>query len=410
MIQSKKNLVALSALFLVLFIDGIGQGILYPILTKTLLHPGGSELVSTGASAFERNVLFGLAIGIFFFGWFFGGTFLSDLTDKVGRKKGLVACVIGSAIGYVFCALAFVFHSATLLIVGRAIDGLTAGDQPIAQAAVMDLCAEEQRSTFVGLVLLAFTAGLIFGPIIGGFISDSNLVSWFNNTTPMILGALLSVVAFLGLIFFFKDTSQVKREIKVGLMRPIMIFVEAFKHRTVRYMLVAFALVQFGWSMYYLYIANYETRAYDFTFSQVSIYMALLGIGFTIGLGVLPRYFGRIKNQKMVASCGYILLSVGILLAVSLHNVTLFWCLTFLIAVAMTVAYTSVVPLFAKQVTEDRQGWVMGLTGSMLALAAGVAAVSAGLLSKISIGTPLFIGFACVLFGALLLASFKLKQ
>jgi predicted MFS family arabinose efflux permease len=307
----------------------------------------------------------------------------------------------------VFCALAFIFRSVGLLIIGRAIDGLTAGDQPIAQAAVVDICPEEKRPTFIGLVLLSFTAGLIFGPVIGGFTSDSNLVSWFNNTTPMYLGAILSIIAFLGLIFFFKDTSKTKRDIKVSFIRPLIIFVEAFKHRSVRYLLIAFGLVQLGWSMYYLYITNFETKVYHFTVHQVSLYMSLLGIGFTIGLGILPRYFSKIPNQKLVASFGYLLLGIGIFCAAYFFNIAVFWTLTFVIAIAMTVAYTAIMPIFAKQVSEDRLGWVMGLTGSMLALAASIAAILAGFLSQISYATPLYTGFVCLIIGGIAIALFK---
>ncbi|AML48313.1 hypothetical protein AYM02_02945 [Coxiella burnetii] len=88
-------------------------------------------------------------------------------------KKGAVGCLIGSFLGYLLSAFAVGIHSLTFLILGRVIAGFTAGSQPIAQAAIVDVSSEAHKARNIGLILLAISLGFIIGPIIGGVLSDS---------------------------------------------------------------------------------------------------------------------------------------------------------------------------------------------------------------------------------------------
>lgn len=155
-------------LFLVLFIDGMGQGILFPILIRDLTNPESVVLTASQSMVF-RNSLYGIVLGVFFFCWFIGAPILGDLSDYVGRRGALMICLWGTLIGYVFSSFAFIVHIVLLLIIGRIIDGITAGDQPIAQAAAVDVSEEKTKTKNIGYVLLFLTLGIVCGPLIGGF-------------------------------------------------------------------------------------------------------------------------------------------------------------------------------------------------------------------------------------------------
>ncbi|ATN85195.1 hypothetical protein AYO29_01045 [Coxiella burnetii str. Schperling] len=101
--------------------------------------------------------------------WFFGAAILGDLSDTVGRKKALLVCLIGSFLGYLLSAFAVGIHSLTFLILGRVIAGFTAGSQPIAQAAIVDVSSEAHKARNIGLILLAISLGLSSGPSLGVF-------------------------------------------------------------------------------------------------------------------------------------------------------------------------------------------------------------------------------------------------
>jgi MFS transporter, DHA1 family, tetracycline resistance protein len=405
-VSSNKMSVALWSLFLVLFIDGLGQGILYPILTKALVNIHSTALISYGSQN-TRDILYSIVIGIFFLGWFFGGALLSDISDTIGRKKSLLICVAGSAIGYLLCAFSFYFHSIILLIIGRAIDGLTAGDQPIAQAAIIDLCPPEKKGQYIGLVLLALTSGIVVGPIVGGFLSDGTLMAGLSSVTPMYIGMWLSIIAFIGMAIFFTDTSFVRREAKFRVMRALEIFVEAFRHKEIRYLFIAYLLMQFGWTVYFLYMTVYLARHFAFNANHVALYIAAIGVGMSVGFSVLPRFVTKIKAQKWVVVFGYGLLGAGALISGLTHSEWVMWLIAIPGPACFAVAYTSLMPLFSAQVDESRQGWVMGLTGSVVALAAAIGPIFAGWLDVYSVTTPMIVAAIITFLGCLMMACFR---
>ena len=93
MIANNKSLFTVAPLFLVLFIDGMGLGLLFPILNSIIVDPASAFLPAT-TSIVMRDFLYGLTVGIFMLCWFFGAAILGDLSDTVGRKKALMICLL----------------------------------------------------------------------------------------------------------------------------------------------------------------------------------------------------------------------------------------------------------------------------------------------------------------------------
>ena len=80
--------VAKFALLLVVLVDIMGQGLLYPILTTLMLDPHQTFLPA-GTSQSDRSLYYGLVIAAFFFSWFLGAAYISKLSDTIGRKRGI---------------------------------------------------------------------------------------------------------------------------------------------------------------------------------------------------------------------------------------------------------------------------------------------------------------------------------
>src|SRR3990167_1878152 len=164
------SLLVVAPLFLVLFIDGMGLSLIFPILNSIIVDPQ-SAFLSVSTSVGTRDFLYGLIVGIFMLCWFFGAAILGDLSDLIGRKKSLLICLIGAFLGYLLSAGAIVVKSIWLLILGRIVAGFTAGSQPIAQAAVVDVSTPEHKTRNIGFIILSPSLGFVLGPIIGGVLS-----------------------------------------------------------------------------------------------------------------------------------------------------------------------------------------------------------------------------------------------
>lgn len=389
-------------LLLVLFIDGMGLGLVFPILNALIIDPSSnffrSELTPT-----SQNLIFGGTVGIFMLCWFFGAAILGDLSDQIGRKKSLLICLLGAALGYLLSAIAVVLHSLSLLVVGRIIAGFTAGSQPIAQAAIVDLSSSEDKARNIGLILFAMSLGFIIGPLLGGILSDNHIVSWFSFSTPFYFAAIISLMNGLFLQFLFNESYTTKSKISLKLHRAVEIFIDAFKHEKIRKLSIIFFIFMAGWSSFYSFISMYLLKVYSFTPTQVSLFMAVMGIGFGVGNSFLLNYATRHFSLKTNVVGSLAITALLVLVMVLATNLMFVWLLIAPLSAAAALAYSILITIFSNQVDENSQGWVMGITGAIMALVFAVDAVLVGMLATLNINLPMIICIACLISSAFLM-------
>src|SRR5437762_7966394 len=146
----------LFVLFLTVFIDLVGFGIVIPILPLYAEHFHASP------------VTIGWLTGIYSGMQIIFVPILGRLSDRFGRRPILIVSLTGTALGFVVMGWA---TSLPLLFVARIIDGATGGNISTAQAYVADVSTPENRSRSMGLIGAAFGLGFTFGPMIGGVLS-----------------------------------------------------------------------------------------------------------------------------------------------------------------------------------------------------------------------------------------------
>ncbi|MGJ3493252.1 Tetracycline resistance protein, class C [Piscirickettsia salmonis] len=391
---NKNSLFSMLPLFLVLFIDGMGLGLLFPILNGVIVDPASDFLFHT-VSTGTREIIYGLIVGIFMICWFFGAAILGDLSDTIGRKKALMICLIGSFIGYLLSAISIMMHSLTLLILGRVIAGFTAGSQPVAQAAIVDVSSEEHKTRNIGFILLSVSLGFVCGPIIGGVLSDSQIYSGFNYDTPLYFASIISLINAVLLGFFFKETFYKTEKIKIKLHHAVSIFISAFGHKKICKLAIVMLVMIFGWSNYFSFISVYMTKNYHFNTFENSMFLAVMGVGFSIGCGYVVEWCAKRYLLSHTVRIMLILTGISVLLTLLIHNVYTCYLFALLIGLTLAVAYSSIIALFSNQVGADEQGWVMGVTGSIMALCFGLTSFGTGVVASFA-GASIPIVFAVI--------------
>ncbi|CDZ76469.1 Tetracycline resistance protein, class C [Legionella massiliensis] len=393
--QKNKSLSSMFPLFLVLFIDGMGLGLLFPILNTILIEPQAGFL-SVDTSIGLRGFYYGLTIGIFMICWFFGAAILGDLSDNVGRKKSLLICLIGAFLGYSLSAVAILLHSFWLLILGRIIAGFTSGSQPIAQAAIVDISPDEQKARNIGLILLSVSLGFVFGPIFGGLLSNNQLVSWFDFETPMYFAAALSLLNAFLLQGSFQETFAKKTSTKISIQwhHAMHIFMSAFKHDAIKKYSIVLLVMIFGWSNYFSFISLYLSQVYHYTTMQNSFFLAIMGLGFSLGCGYIVNFCTKRFSFEPIVIIGLIITALLVLVTLLVDQEWVAWVCALFIGVSLSVAYSVLLTIFSNQVDQNEQGWVMGVTGSVMALCFGLTSVFTGLIAQVGAVLPMVLATA----------------
>ncbi|KTC73772.1 transporter of the major facilitator superfamily (MFS) [Legionella birminghamensis] len=407
MMTKQKSLTAILPLFLVLFIDGMGLGLLFPILNAIIIEPT-SGFLPTSLSEGMRDFYYGLTIGIFMLCWFFGAAILGDLSDSVGRKKSLMICLIGAFLGYLLSAIAILCSSFWALILGRMIAGFTAGSQPIAQAAIVDVSSEENKARNIGWILLAVSLGFVLGPVFGGVLSDSRLISWFNFATPMYFASAISLFNAIILAISFKETfGEGKEKIKIRWHHAIHIIISAFRHPKIAKYSVVLLIMIFGWSNYFSFIPLYLFQKYHYSVMENSFFLAFMGLGFSVGCGYVVDFCTKRFEYNLVVIVGLLVTASQVLLMLLVQEAWVAWMATFFIGISLSVAYSLLLTIFSHLVSAQEQGWVMGVTGSIMALCFGLTSLFTGLIAQVGASLPMLLATGGLAMSAVVLSLVK---
>jgi MFS family permease len=189
---------SLLIIWLTVFIDLIGFGIVVPLVPLFSRHFGA------------HGIVIGLIIASFSAMQFVFAPIWGRLSDRIGRRPVLLISTFGAAASYVLfgisCGVENHVVALGLMVASRSFAGICGGNITVAQAYIADVTPPEQRSKKMGLIGMAFGLGFIFGPIIGGI--SLNL----SPSGPGWVAAGLCAANFLLALFVLRESRQPSSE------------------------------------------------------------------------------------------------------------------------------------------------------------------------------------------------------
>lgn len=392
------------ALLAVVFVDLIGQGLVFPIINTLMMDPQQTFLPTSTPEA-TRHFNYGLVIGIFFLSWFLGAAYISRISDSIGRKNAIMICLFGALVGYVITIVSLFADSLWLLVLGRAITGFTAGNQPIAQAAMIDASRDDaEKARNMGFIVTGISAGLVGGPIIGGILSDKNVMGEVGSIILPFYCALVLVVITIVLVqLFFHDVREHKEKLRI---RPQDIFLSLWKlreHPTVLKISLVFFFFQFANVTFYIFMDNYLTSRFQIGLFGTSMAMMVLGIALATSSSLLVAPAQKRFTKRQIVIGMMCIMIVGALLYALAPQPVYCYFLIFAYYFGFGIAYPTILGIFSASVGDNEQGWVMGITVALFTLAAGITSFLGGELMSIDIRSPFFVSCAAAVLALVLL-------
>ena len=359
-------------IFLIVFIDLLGFGIILPLLPYIGEKYGANPLV------------IGFLTASYSFFQFVASPILGKLSDRYGRKKILIISQLGSAFGYVLLGVA---GSLPLLFLSRIIDGITGGNISIAQAYI--------RAKGMGLIGAAFGLGFIFGPAIGGALSK------FGYIYPALFATVISLISVIMTAFFLKETVNVKKTIhskdeKLALFE----FKKFINFYPINLYILIFFVLNLAFSLFQGNFALWAERALGLGPTHNGLLFSYMGILIVITqLKILPVMIKKYK-EKMLLKIGVILLAVGLFSLVGVNSI-LFLYITFIfIALGNGLVNPAIQALASENVKPEEYGGVLGILQSAGSLGRIIGPIVGGELFFVLGKSSPFIASSVVVFGA----------
>jgi MFS family permease len=366
---------SLLVIFLTVFIDLLGFGMVLPLLPIY-----GKQFDASFATL-------GLLMASFSAMQFLFAPLWGRLSDRIGRRPVLLLGLAGSVVFYTLFGVATVYESLAGLFIARIGAGIAGATISTAQAYIADTTTLENRAKGMALIGAAFGLGFTFGPLLGALALGKDLER--PGPGPGYLAAALSAGAFLLAMFKLPESldRSVARKAKHWLDVPA--FMQAMRTPSIGPLLVAFFIC-------ILSFANFETTLslllkgeqigapFHFNLEEVGWTFAYIGITLTFAQGVLVRRMAGRVSEGRLASAGALLDMAGFLMllhAIASANSSLVSNpdeppspAELLVALAViVVGFAFMMPslnsLISRRSDPAQQGGILGVTQSVSSLA-----------------------------------------
>ncbi len=288
---------ALAFIFLTVFIDMLGFGLVIPVLPVLVATLSGRDLS-------QATAIGGWLIMSFAFAQFLFAPLLGNLSDRFGRRPVLLLSMAGHGLAYLLAAAA---QAIPVLFAARVLAGATGASYSTAYAYIADVAPAERRAQEFGLIGVAFGLGFIFGPALGGILGAA------DDRLPFLAAAALSAVNCVFGLFVLPESLPGARRRAFDWRRANPL--GAFRHLgSLGPSLIRLAMVLFLWSLalqalhgIWSYVAAWR---YGWSPFEVGVSLAAVGVAAVAVNGLLVRRSVRRFGESATVVIG---LSAGLL-------------------------------------------------------------------------------------------------
>lgn len=369
-------------------VDLLGFGIILPVLPLYVERFGAGPITV------------GLLVAAFSLANFVCAPILGRWSDRVGRKPVILVSLFGTAVG------SFVTGAAVgvwMLFLGRLLDGASGASVSVAQGAVTDVAAPDERARLLGLLSAAFGVGFVLGPALGG------LAALAGERVPFYVAGALALVNALVAIRRLPETHPRLRrppapvtsvEQFEGSDRGVALPSNSSEKGAVgelRRLAIVFFVSVAAFSGFEATFALFGERRFDLT--EGSVAAVFVGIGVTL-VAVQTLLVRRVVER--LGNLGALRLGLGCTaLALALLAAATTWWLLVPVLVVLVVGQGLAGPSLSASVADrsaaEARGRSFGVQQSAGSLARIVGPAVAGVLFHWAVPLPSLVGAVLVL-------------
>ena len=331
----------LGIIFLTIFVNLVGFGIIIPLLPFYAGTFGASPLT------------IGLLFAVFSLCQLVAAPALGDLSDRYGRRPVLMFSLAGTVVSFVMLALA---HSIALLFAARIVDGLSGGNISTARAYVADITQPKDRARAYGLIGAAFGLGFILGPAISGVLAR------VSYTAPIWAAATITLVATAMAWLWLPETVH---RAHAGTGNPFRYLPGLLRRPVVRRVLAIDFMYWFAFSVFQTTFALFVARRFGFDAPRTGYFLAAFGLLGAVIQGGLIRPIVRRLGDQPTFRIGLVCAAVGLVSAAAAHSVTALAISLVPLAFGIGFGHPTMSSLVSLVGRGDEQGRVQGAASAV---------------------------------------------
>lgn len=346
---------SLLIIFATVGLDAVGIGLVFPILPRLIQEVTHASNVASWI---------GIMAALYAMMQFVFAPMLGALSDRLGRRPVLLISMGGAAINYLIMAFA---PQLWMLLIGRAIAGLTSANISVATAYITDISAEDTRARRFGLFNATFGAGFIIGPVLGGIFGDY----WLR--LPFIAAAILNGSNLLLAFLMLPESRKPSRQpIDFAALNPLRPFRWIFSMKGLMPIIVVFFIFSGVGEVYGTCWALWGHDAFCWNGLWIGLSLGTYGVCQALAQAFLPGPAVKLLGERATILVGV----AGTSLALIVMSLTTHPWMVFAIMPVFVlggIGVPSLQSLATRMVDNDRQGQFQGVLASAISLASIIA-------------------------------------
>lgn len=381
----------LGIIFLTVFLDLIGFGIVLPLL------PGfAAEHQAAGWQI-------GLLMATYSLMQFVFSPLWGRLSDRIGRRPVLLFSITGSAVSYALFAFA---PSLAMLFVSRAVAGIMAANIATAQAYVADVTTPENRAKGMGMVGAAFGLGFILGPALAGFLSH-----WAEGQglkPQLVVGLAAAGFSLLDLLFAAARLPEsLTPELRAQAEAPVGTRLErmgaVLRNPATGMLIFVFFLSTVAWSQLEpTLVLLIRDPPFGFTTAGTGYLFAYVGIISALVQGGFAGRMARKSGESRMILAGTLCVALALLAIPLIRSTGALYAVLGLLAFGQAMNLPGLQSLISRGVGASQQGSAMGVSQGFSSLARAVGPALGGALYGVQHAYPFWVGAVLMVIAFLL--------
>ncbi len=354
--------VTLGVVFGTVFLDLVGFGIVLPLIPFFADSMGATPLM-VGVIVASYSLMQLVLSPV----W-------GSLSDRFGRRPLLILGLFGSAASYLVFGLA---ETVAVLLLSRVVGGSMGATVPVAQAIIADSTTPDQRARGMGMIGAAFGLGFIFGPAIGGFLSQ------WGYAVPGFVAAGLTGANAIVALFLMPESLPPEHRTRgqrgwVALRQRIRALRAVLARTELSRPILVLFVMTWGFAGITTTLPLYLDDPLEMTAAAAGGLFAYLGL---VAAVVQGRFIGPLverHGEKMVAVGGGFTLAAGMLLIGAVPSFAALIVALALVGGGWGCVVPSMHSMISLRATDREQGEVLGVNQSSASAARVVGPVAAG--------------------------------
>jgi DHA1 family tetracycline resistance protein-like MFS transporter len=413
--------ISIFPILLVNFIGTLGYSIILPFLIILVLKFGGNEMT------------YGVMGATYSFFQLIGAPLLGNWSDKYGRKKIILLSQAGTFIAWILFMFALLMPETTgfniplpllgafamslplgVLLLARALDGITGGNVSVANAYLADITTDKDRKRNFGKMAASANIGFIVGPGLAGVLGGTAL----NELLPVLAAMLVSLVAIF-VIGFMPESMPciIAKPIDEQRMKKVFgqehkecykmagagkaSFRDVLQLKNIPFIIILYFLIFLAFNFFYVAFPVHAVQGLNWSLFKLGMFFSVLSLIMVCVQGpVLSKISNKFSDSTLTLA-GSVILAIGFFLFSSKSETLIFVGVLFFSA-GNGIMWPCFLSILSKAAGDKYQGAVQGYASSAGSLASIVGLIAGGVVYGL-IGVQTFL-----LSGALILLIFVL--